>query len=186
MRFRNPTFKITPGTPRYSSVQKIDTPAIRSRSSVVYGGSGGWLGNGCGWWGCRSWPWWNGVIPIAAPLFVDPDPCRVPIVDGALIVDGAWAIHCFWPAYAEARMIWGFSSVNVAIETMLALVPGAAIVATNGAEAELRRRIETAVAVLLNDDGIPTQYPKQSMTPRPPRADAIAVPWIRALVTGWV
>lgn len=191
MRIINPIYRGKPGVRRYSPVRRIDQPYTGRRrpSSRVYGGGGGWWGTGCGFWGCNAWPWYVGVVPVAAPLTYDAQSpvCTSPIEGGVLVIDGRWAVECFWPAYAEARLQWGGNASSLAQEILLQIDPGASIESVGrGAEDELRRRVELAVAVLLNDDGIPTKYPRRAVTPRPSRADQIRVPWIRALVTGWV
>lgn len=98
-----------------------------------------------------------------------------------------WATECFLPNYEIQRGMWGGNAAALSTEILLQIMPDAALgLPLTGPERELRRRIELAVAVLLGAEGIPTRFPPNPPTPRPPQARRIGVPWIRALVTGWI
>ena len=187
-RRRNPTIVRGNGPRVYRGVRRIDTGGanrgntnggpqrVRSRG---YGWGGyGWGGGWGGGWG----------YPVPLPVFVPVgvDPCVSPITGARLDVTAAWAINCFWPAYQSAQIVWGPNAPAVAGEIVMQLLPELAMRPSIAAERELRRRIDLAIAVLLNAEGIPTRFPANPPLPRPPRASQIEVPWIRALVTGWI
>ncbi|MCH9637722.1 MAG: hypothetical protein K0U16_07245 [Gammaproteobacteria bacterium] len=121
--------------------------------------------------------------------YVDAGPsttvCHVPIEDGALVVTPEWIRICFMPAYAQARTTWGGNAASITTEILSDLAPGMRVRRPKtGAERELRRRVELAVAVLLNAAGVPTRYPADPITPRP-RVMPAGPAWYRALMTGW-
>jgi len=203
MRTQNPVIVRKPGPRLHQNVRVLPSSAALPAGTGVrvirdgrwHGSSerwhdgGGWWRGDCGSRGC-GWPWYSGIVPIAAPipyLVETISPCRVPIdPNGRLVIRGDWAVSCFWPVYVEARMRWGTAASSMASDVQLMLMPDAATgFSDNGAEVELRRRIELAIATLLNADGIPTPYPEASILPRPAHANRIDVPWIRALMTGW-
>ena len=110
--------------------------------------------------------------------------CNVPIADGVLQVTPEWIRICFMPAYAQARTIWGANAVSITSEILSELAPAMRIRRPQtGAERELRRRVELAVAGLLNATGVPTRYPADPITPRP-RTLPAGPAWYRALMTG--
>ena len=111
--------------------------------------------------------------------------CGSPFVAGRLRVTSQWALHCFAPAWHRARTMWGGNAQAISTEIVGELVPPMRIVPTTGPEQELRRRVDLAVAVLLNRGGVPTGYPPQPRTPRPEAMPA-GPPWYRALLTGWI
>lgn len=128
------------------------------------------------------------VLPPAAfPTFVQPVGCPPPLIDAGtrIAVTGRWATACFMPAYHRARLRWDGNATAIGAELMLELVPQAAIgPARTAAEQELRRRIDLAVAVLLNSEGVVVPYPPSPPTPRPP-TNRRQPAWLRALTTGW-
>jgi hypothetical protein len=184
-------------------------PVIEGASSVPFGPPGGGGGGGmpsdhhrrrrifgsggCGWWGCWgpwSWgPWWNTYPwpwPEVVPTLVGVEDC-VPIQGGRLLIDEAWAYRCFAPAFDQARAQWRNNAVGLSTDVLLAVMPDAALgIPASGPEYELRRRIDLAVAILLGAEGIPTRFPPNPPTPRPRDASRITIPWVRALVTGWL
>ena len=114
------------------------------------------------------------------------EPCASPIVGGELRVTGAWIVHCFTPVQRRARSRWGANAPAITLEILAELVPEMRIrEPETGAEWELRRRIELAVAAILNATGTPTAYPEEARTPRPLTIPE-GPPWDRALLTGWL
>jgi hypothetical protein len=135
-----------------------------------------------------GWPWfWPVAVPVPVEVPVALTECPAPFADGRLVVTSRWATDCFAPAYEQARSMWGANAAALSTEVLLTLLPDAELgLPALGAEQELRRRIELAVAVLLGGEGIPVRYPPNPPSPRPPSASQINTPWIRALVTGWL
>jgi hypothetical protein len=126
-------------------------------------------------------------IVIPTPVYLTPRNCTPPLSgDGTrLAVTAAWATACFLPAYHRAQIRWGTNSYAITSELVLELLPQARLRApATAAEQELRRRIELATAILQNQRGIPTQYPRSPTTPRPIQR-RIRPAWLRALLTGW-
>lgn len=177
-RRRNPVSVIKPGPRIYRGVRIVENRRPAHTRLVVRTPLGYGYGYGFGY----GWPY-----PVAYPVAVPVDPCPIPIDQGRVVVSSGWALDCFWNAYVNARAVWGANAQAITSEIMLQLVPPSLLgEATTGAERELRRRIAMAVAVLLSQDGIPTRLPPNPPTPRPDAASGIRVPWLRALVTGWV
>jgi hypothetical protein len=115
-----------------------------------------------------------GVIPA----------CSAPIdALGRITITTQWATTCFLPSYRRAFAMWGANASAIVHEIVAELLPSMAMPPTLGAEVELRRRIELAVAVLQNQAGIPTRFPAQLELPKPRLPSA--APWLRALLTGW-
>lgn len=111
--------------------------------------------------------------------------CPSPLSTGRLRVSPRWAAACFLPAYARAAVMWGGNASAISSEVLAELVPSLRVDApATGAERELRRRVATSVAALLNASGIRTPYPPAPRTPRPSRMPP-GPPWYRALLTGW-
>ncbi len=81
--------------------------------------------------------------------------------------------------------MWGGNAQAISTEIVGELVPPMRIDPTTGPELELRRRVDLAVAVLLNRGGVPTDFPPQPRTPRPEQMPP-GPPWYRALLTGWI
>lgn len=81
--------------------------------------------------------------------------------------------------------MWGANAAALADEIAAELAPDMRIDPRTGAERELKRRIELAVALLLNAEGIPTRYPQEPRSPRPLQIP-VGPPWYRALLTGWI
>lgn len=113
-------------------------------------------------------------------------PCGAPIVGGRLRVTSAWVVNCFMPAYRRASSTWGSHAPAISSEILSDLVPDMRVTAPEtGSERELQRRVRTAVAAMLNAQGVPTPYPRDPVTPRPMELPA-GPPWYRALLTGWM
>jgi len=89
------------------------------------------------------------------------------------------------PRYRYLRRVYGDDSDALASALSREEAPWCTFPARSGAAAEYERRIQLAVAVLLNTEGVPVSYPGPPLTPRPRHADSIAQPWMRALLTGW-
>jgi len=128
-------------------------------------------------------------VPVyrLAPLGLVPPPwrCAAPIDPrGRLILTPAWATACFVPAYHRARAAWGPNKKAITTEVMHDLWPWASVRGSrSAAEAELRRRVELAVAALLNAEGTPARYPPPPLWPvglPSPRTPS----WLSALITG--
>lgn len=199
-RAANPTFVRTAG-PRVRTPGPVVISPVPGQSA---GGGDGVIEDRrhrSFFWGGGFWPWWFNPWPIVipaplpiSPLLIQPPPepvgaanCPPPVLAGRIVVNDAWAFECFLPAYHQARLRWGSNAAAVTQEVLLALDPGTVIgPATLGVDVELRRRIELAVAILLGQEGIPTRFPPNPMTPRPAAASSITVPWVRALRTGWL
>lgn len=121
-----------------------------------------------------------------------PVPCQTPVVfDSAmnlerLSITDTWVRSCFMPAYRRARTAWGPNARAIAQEIVSDLSPDIRLLSpATGAERELLRRVDAAVAALLNESGVPTRYPADPKTPRPTSMPTGA-PWYRALMTGWL
>lgn len=114
-----------------------------------------------------------------------PAVCGAPVVASKLAVTRRWARQCFLRAYHRARQVWGDDADAISAEIVAELAPDLPVVPRDGAHYELLRRIDAAVAALMNSDGVATPYPDDPVTPRP-----AALPegptWYRALMTGWV
>lgn len=96
-----------------------------------------------------------------------------------------WATSCFLPRYRYLRNVYGTDYERLASAIAREEAPWCPFPARSGAAAEYQRRVELAVAVLLNAEGVPVPYPPAPPTPRPRDADSIQQPWMRALLTGW-
>lgn len=191
MKRRGPTIRTNPVTIRgngprvYQGVRRVDLAS----SAPFHGGGSGGGGHHGGHHGSHGhrrnffgWGFTN-YVPVFVPIATAS--CGTPIVEPDVIIDARWAIDCFWPTYLDARAMWGPNATAVVGEILLALAPGTALaLPRTGAEIELRRRIELAVAVLMGQEGIPVAFPPRTSVPRPFQATQIRVPWIRALVTG--
>lgn len=166
-------------------MRAIPSSGVGAGSPIVVDGNGGGGHGHHGRWR-RPWLWpWNYAVPYAVPVEIPL--CPPPFDNGRLFVTPRWATECFAPTYESARALWGGNAAALSTEILLQIMPDAAIgVPMTGPERELRRRIDLAVAVLLGAEGIPTRFPPNPVTPRPVGARRIAVPWIRALVTGWI
>lgn len=174
-RGRNPVTVRGEGPRIYRGVRRIELPSISGAS----GGPRRVTGHR------RSFFGWG--FPTYVPVFIPiaQTNCGSPIVEPDIIIDARWAVDCFWPTYLDARAVWGPNVGAVVAEILLALAPDLALaVPRTGAEIELRRRVELAVAVLMGQEGIPVAFPPRPLVPRPSQAGQIRVPWIRALVTG--
>lgn len=91
-------------------------------------------------------------------------------------LDGTWAASVFLPMYCRMRQLHG--------NDFPAIVRSLA--ARTGADPELGRRIALSTAVLMRAEGIEIPMPVQPTFPRPPNAESIRQPWLRALLTGWI
>lgn len=123
------------------------------------------------------------------PGFVLRKGCTSPISNNclSLSITPRWAIACFKPTYHRLRQVHGSDFESVVDDLLLREAPGCSLgVPTTGAEHELRRRVQLAVAALMNSEGIVVRYPSQAMFPRPARTQQISQPWLRALLTGWI
>jgi len=123
-------------------------------------------------------------VYLASARALGPAPWQcAAVVDerGHLMLTPAWASACFVPAYHRARISWGPNKTAIATEVTHALWPWASVGRRRpAAEVELHRRIELAVAVLLNA----VRYPPPPAWPLAPQPHAPA--WMSALVTGSV
>lgn len=104
----------------------------------------------------------------------------------ALNVTPGWAIGCFMPRYYDLRRAYGPDAQAIVHEILVHETPQCHLIPLTAAEQELHRRIALAVAVLLRRDGFAVDLPPMPSSPRPPRANRIRQPWLRALLTGWV
>jgi len=134
------------------------------------------------------------------PRTIVPPPWRcAPLVDlsGHLVLTPAWATACFIPAYHRARATWGRNAKAITTEVLHEVDPASSVGAPlTAAEYELRRRIAMAVAILLNAEGVPTQYPPPAVWPPPgvwppfviqpslPSLPSAGPAWLVALTTG--
>lgn len=117
--------------------------------------------------------------PLATVLVDDP-------TDGSsLSVTRKWVEACFVPAFVRARNIWGFNPGAIRDEILGDLTPQIRVRGPfTGAEMELRRRIEMAIALIFNEQGAVVPLPSDPRTPRPTTLPD-GPPWYRALQTGW-
>lgn len=125
----------------------------------------------------------------AWPGFVQRPGCEMPLsVDCTqLQISPQWAIACFKPTYHRLRAMHGDDYHAILDDLIWQEIPACTIGGpATGAEYELYRRLQLAVAALMNTEGIPVRYPPLARFPRPPRAQQISQPWLRALLTGWV
>jgi hypothetical protein len=90
------------------------------------------------------------------------------------------------PRYYELRARYGADYEGIVHDLMLHETPHCHLEPVTGAEIELQRRVELAVAVLLRLDGVDVPFPPNPAYPRPLRANRIRQPWLRALLTGWL
>lgn len=139
------------------------------------------------------WPIWSYGVPyyprLAVNWFGDNEPaCAPPLQRNCrrLNITPRWANECFVPTYRRLRAQYGPDPAMLSSAIARDQAPDCAFPTTTGAGAEYERRIQLAVAVLLNREGYPTTYPPSPPTPRPRQADTIRDPWLRALLTGWV
>lgn len=145
------------------------------------------------------WPWvpywyapysyyWPTYYAYAQPTWYQPETCPPALSQSCteLTPTARWAASCFLPRFRYARQVYGNDYEAIASSIAREEAPWCPFPARSGAAAEYERRIQLAVAVLLNADGIPVRYPPAPPTPRPPDADSILQPWLRALLTGWV
>lgn len=123
----------------------------------------------------------------STPPWYRPESCQAPLSDDCtrLQVTARWATSCFVPRYRYLRNVYGDDAEILSSALAREEAPWCSFPARSGAAAEYERRIQLAVAVLLNAEGIPVRYPPPPPTPRPRDADSIAQPWMRALLTGW-
>jgi hypothetical protein len=121
------------------------------------------------------------------PTWYRPDTCPPPLSDDCtrLQISARWATSCFMPRYRYLRNVYGDDPEVLSSALAREEAPWCSFPARSGASAEYGRRIQLAVAVLLNADGVPVRYPPAPPTPRPRNADSVAQPWMRALLTGW-
>lgn len=122
------------------------------------------------------------------PSWYQPESCPSPLSTDCRTLQptAMWATSCFLPRFQYLRNVYGEDYESLASALAREEAPACPFPARTGAAVEYERRIRLAVAVLLNADGIPVPYPAGPPTPRPPQADSIQQPWMRALLTGWV
>jgi hypothetical protein len=121
------------------------------------------------------------------PEWYQPETCAPPISDDCtrLQPTARWATSCFLPRFRYLRNVYGDDYERLASALAREEAPWCSFPARSGAAAEYQRRVQLAVAVLLNAEGTPVRYPRPPLTPRPANADSIQQPWMRALLTGW-
>lgn len=123
-------------------------------------------------------PQWYQSKNCPAPLSLD---CT------RLTIGPRWANFCFMPSYQQERLRFGTDFVGLAVAVARRNAPWCPIPPQTEEAQEYMRRIALAVAVLSNASGGPqAPYPDPPPGPRPPIADTIAQPWVRALMTGWI
>lgn len=120
------------------------------------------------------------------PEFVQRSGTVSPLSDNCmeLQLGTRWAVVCFKPAYHRYRMMHGNDHDAIVDDIIFAEVPGSAATPRTAAESELRRRVALSTAVLMNKEGTPVRYPPRAVYPRPPYANQIHQPWLRALLAG--
>lgn len=121
------------------------------------------------------------------PEWYQPETCSPPISGDCtrLQPTAMWATSCFLPRFRYLRNVYGDDYERLASALAREEAPWCSFPARSGAAAEYQRRVQLAVAVLLNSEGLPVRYPPPPLTPRPGDADTIQQPWMRALLTGW-
>lgn len=138
------------------------------------------------------WPWYPAyyypyLYGPTYPSWYRPEGCPPPLLSGCrtLNITGRWASSCFLPRYQYLRRLYGADWQALASAIAREEAPGCSMPPITGAGVEYLRRVQLAVAVLLNAEGYNVPYPPPPVTPRPPGADQILQPWMRALLTGW-
>lgn len=118
------------------------------------------------------------------PTFVLATDCPSPLSAdrSRLQLSPRWAIACFKPSYHRLRLKHGSDYKSIVDAFLQDNIPLGR--PRRGAEHEFHRRVALAVAVLMNQEGIPVQYPRLSRFPRSSKDDHISQPWLRSLLTG--
>jgi hypothetical protein len=121
--------------------------------------------------------------PVAIPQWYERDGCPPPLSNNCtqLTVTPRWSTTCFLPRYRYLRNVYGADASALASAIAREEAPDCPFPAQSGAAAEYMRRIQLAVAVLLNADGL-----APAPGSRPAEAATIQQPWMRALLTGWI
>jgi hypothetical protein len=113
--------------------------------------------------------------------------CSPPLLGNCTVLNitAQWAMACFIPRYHALQRVYGTDYERLASAIAREEAPDCPFPPTTGAAYEYQRRIHLAVAILLNMQGQAVPLPDPSVSPRPPTANLIALPWMRALLTGW-